>query len=169
MHVQCSNEITITTVNMGQKFRGRLGPHPTQSRLGRGLSPCQVPSWSIQPFGHNKHGPKIWGGSARLLGEGEAGSPSNTKSPGPKPSSKPSGILIHAAIWPQQIWAENGGLCPFGGGGAGSPPNTMWPGPRPTCMPSFTSIRPTVWPQYTNVSDRTGQDRTGQTDNGPIA
>jgi len=24
-------------------------------------------------------------------------------------------ILIHAAIWPQQIWAENWGLCPFGG------------------------------------------------------
>jgi len=28
----------------------------------------------------------------------------------------PSGILIHAAIWPKQIWAENGGLCPFGEG-----------------------------------------------------
>jgi len=27
--------------------------------------------------------------------------------------------LIHAAFWPQQIWAENWvGLCPFGGGGA---------------------------------------------------
>jgi len=61
-----------------------------------------------------------------LLGKG-AGSPSNTKSPGPRPSSIPTDILIHAAIWPQQIWAENwGGLCPFGGGVAGSPSNTMW-------------------------------------------
>jgi len=59
------------------------------------------------------------------------------------------------------------GLCRFGGGGAASPSNTMWPGPRPTCLPSFILIRQTVWPQYTNVADR--QDRTGQTDNGPIA
>jgi len=30
-------------------------------------------------------------------------------------------------------------------------------------MPSFILIHPTVWPQYTNVIDRTGQDReTGQ-------
>jgi len=28
----------------------------------------------------------------------------------------PIGILIHVAIWPQQIWAENWGLCPFGAG-----------------------------------------------------
>ena len=35
----------------------------------------------------------------------------------------------------------------------------MWPGPRPTCIPSFILISPTVWPQYTNVTDRTGQDR----------
>jgi len=27
--------------------------------------------------------------------------------------------LIHAAIWPQQIWAENWGLCPFWGGDLG--------------------------------------------------
>jgi len=88
---------------------------------------------------------------------GGAGSPSNTKSPGPRPTSISSGILIYAAIWPQRICAENWGLCPFGGGGAGSPSNTMWPGPRPTCMPSFILIRPTVWPQYTKVTDRTGQ------------
>ena len=35
------------------------------------------------------------------------GSLSNTKSPGSWPSSIPSDILIHAAIWPQLIWAEN--------------------------------------------------------------
>jgi len=37
-------------------------------------------------------------------------------SPGPRPASLPSGILINPANWPQQTWAENGwGLSPFGG------------------------------------------------------
>jgi len=40
----------------------------------------------------------------------------------------------------------------------------MWPAPRPPCVPSGILFHPTVWPQYTNVTDR-----TGQTDNGPIA
>jgi len=88
------------------------------------------------------------------LGRG-AGSPFNTKSPGPRPSD----MLIRAAIWQQQIWADNWGVSLWRGG-AGSPSNTMWPGPRPTCMQSFTLIRPIVWPQCTNVTDRqTGQDR----------
>jgi len=51
-----------------------------------------------------------------------------------------------AAIWPQQIRAENWqALCPFGEGVAGSPSNTMWPGPRPTCTPSFILIRRSVF------------------------
>jgi len=33
------------------------------------------------------------------------------KSPGPRPTPIPSGILIHAAILPQQIWAGNLGGC----------------------------------------------------------
>jgi len=28
----------------------------------------------------------------------------------------PSDILIHPAVWPQQTWSENWGLCPFLGG-----------------------------------------------------
>jgi len=32
---------------------GELGAHLTQYRLGRGLPPYQVASYSIQPFGHN--------------------------------------------------------------------------------------------------------------------
>jgi len=32
---------------------------------------------------------------------GGAGSPSNTKSPGLRPASIPSGILMHTAVWPQ--------------------------------------------------------------------
>ena len=42
-----------------------LSPHLTQYCLGRGLPPYQVVSRSIQPFGHNRDGPKIalplWG------------------------------------------------------------------------------------------------------------
>jgi len=33
----------------------------------------------------------------------EAGSPSNTMSPGPRPISVPSGILIHPTVWPRYI------------------------------------------------------------------
>jgi len=36
-----------------------LGPHLTQCCSGR--PSCQVASWSIEPFGHNRYGPKIWG------------------------------------------------------------------------------------------------------------
>jgi len=36
-----------------------------------------------------------------------AWSPSNTKSPGPRPTFIPSDILIHPAVWPQQTLAEN--------------------------------------------------------------
>ena len=43
-----------------------------------------------------------------------------------------------------------------------SPSNTMWPRQRPTTTPSFILIHATVWPQYTNVTPRTGQDRTNR-------
>ena len=84
---------------------------------------------------------------------------SNTKSPWPRHSSIPSDILIHAAIWSQQIWAKN--CRDFAGGGAGFPSNTMWPGSRPTYMPSLILIRPTVWPQCTNIrqTDRQTTDQ----------
>jgi len=93
-------------------------------------------------------------GICPLLGRGD-GSPSNTMLLRLRPTSLLSGILIHPAIWPQQIWAKNWRAVPLRGRGPGSPSNTMWPGPRPTCMPSFILIHPTVWPQYTNVTDRT--------------
>jgi len=81
-------------------------------------------------------------GSVPLFGG--AGSARNTMWPGPRPTSMPSAILIHPAVWPQHIWAENWGALPLWGGGAGSPSNGMWPRPRPTCMPSFILIHPTV-------------------------
>jgi len=41
------------------------------------------------------------GAAAMPLSVREAGSPSNTMSPGPRPTSVSSGILIHLTVWPQ--------------------------------------------------------------------
>ena len=92
-------------------------------------------------------------------------SPSNTKSPGLRPSSIPSDILIHAGCshWTATDMGRKLVAVTLWGGGTGSPSYTMWPGPSPTCMRSFVLIRRTVWPQCTNVTDRQ-TDRTGQTD-----
>jgi len=194
----------LATIDMGRKLgavplfgEGELGSHLAQCGLGRGLPPCQVASWSMQPFnnnnnnnnqrqclwcyphdrghcesspgsfdecrlsarwlptlrpsqptwavsplingcydscppspfviisqpeswysfGHNRHGPKIGGGALPpLLGSG-ARSPSNTMSRGLRPTFLPSGILIHWAIWPQQIWAKNWGAVTLWGRG----------------------------------------------------
>jgi len=74
--------------------------------------------------------------------------------------------VIHAAIWPQQIWAENWvGLCPFGGGRAGSPSNIMWPcRGLPACQVSSWSVKP-----FGRNTPTLQTDRTGQAHNGPIA
>ena len=58
----------------------------------------QVLSWDWRPFGHNRHGPKI--GELCPFSGGGAGSLFNTLSPGSRPSSLPSGILAHPAVWP---------------------------------------------------------------------
>jgi len=42
-----------------------------------------------------------WGQKWEGAAVGGAGSPSNTVSPGPRPTSVPSGMLIHPTIWPQ--------------------------------------------------------------------
>ena len=100
----CSNEITMTIINMGRKFRGR------------------------------------------------AESPSNTKSPGLRPTSIPSGNRNGLRT------GDGDGAPPPFGRGAGSPSHTKSPGLRPTFIPSGTLNRPTVWPQYINVANR--QERT---------
>ena len=152
----------------------KLGPHLTESRLGRGLDPCQVASNPFSRLTTIDMGRKLGGGCAPFLGG--PGSPSNTKSPGLRPTSIPSGILIHPAVWPQRTWAENWGLSEayrrikwytnafrclatidmgrkwgavplVGEGGARSPSNTMSPGPRPTSLPSGILIHLPVWPQ----------------------
>jgi len=79
---------------------GELGPNLTQCRLRWGLSPYQVASWSIQPFGHNRYGRKIGGALPPFGGRG-AGSQYNTMWPGLRPTCVPSFILIHPTVWPQ--------------------------------------------------------------------
>jgi len=60
--------VTVTTIDMGRKegghcaaFTQKLGPRLTQCGLGRGLLLYQMACSSIQPFGHNRHGPKTGG------------------------------------------------------------------------------------------------------------
>ena len=85
---------------------GGVGSPSNTLSSGPRSTSLPMPYGSIQAFGHNRHGPKIVGAAAEL-------SPHLTMWPGPRPNSVLSGILIHAAVWPQQTWAENGELCPF--------------------------------------------------------
>jgi len=43
------------------RWEGKAGSPSNTMWLGWGLPPYQVASWSIQLFGHNRYGPKIWG------------------------------------------------------------------------------------------------------------
>jgi len=83
------------------------------------------------------------------LSESGPGSPSNTMWPGPRPTSVPSGILIHPAVWPQQTWAEKWGALPLIGEGELGTHLTKSLGPRPTSIPSGILIYAAIWPQQT--------------------
>ena len=78
-------------LKLGRRLRPflgrRLGTRLTQTRLGWGLPPYRVASWCIQPFGHSRNGRKIARGLRPLCWWGRTGSPSNTKSPGLRPTS----------------------------------------------------------------------------------
>jgi len=96
--------------------------------------------------------------------EGEAGFPSNTMSLGPWPISVPIGTWIHPIIWPQQIWAENWGVCdPLGERELGPhlyleiSTYTMWPGPRPAFLP--VKFRLDACNGLVTVHQRRRQDR----------
>ena len=82
------------------------------------------------------------------LGRGRGGSPSNTW-PGLRPTSLPSGILIHPAVSPQQAWAEDwkGRLCTFGERELDPHLTQCGLGPRPTSLPSGILIHSAIWPQ----------------------
>ena len=95
----------LATIDMVRK-RGELlcpfGGAGSPSNImwpGRGLPPYQVAFCSIQPFSHNKHGPKIEGLSPFLRGQPRW--PSNTMWLRPRPISMPSFILIHPTVWLQ--------------------------------------------------------------------
>ena len=102
----------LVTIGIGRKlgavpvfFGGGSAGSPcstnTQCGLGRGLYLCT--RWHPYPssrFATINMGRKVGGGAVPLF-TGGAGSPSNTMWPGPRPTSAPSGILIHPTVWPQ--------------------------------------------------------------------
>jgi len=115
-------------------------------------------SWDGRPFGHNRHRPKT-GGCARL-GEGRW-VPSNTTWPGPRPTSLPSAILIHAPFGHSRHGPKIGELCPFGQAQLGPHLTQCGQGRGlPLCQVSAWSIQP--------FGRSTQTSQTGHTDNGPI-
>jgi len=120
----------MAAIDMGRKD-GRLlcpfrrGAGSPSNTMWPGLRSNFRTKWHVHPSSRLATIDMGWKlGAVPLLGGAEF--LSNTTSPGPRPTSIPSGILIHPAVWPQRIWAENGGLCPFRGGGAGSPNSVAW-------------------------------------------
>jgi len=115
-------------------------------------------------------GRKLGRGLRPLFGEG-AGSLSNTKSPGLRPTAIPSGIVMHPVVWAQYKFAENwgGGFAPFLGKGLGphlTQSRLGW-GLPPCQVPSwsvkpFGHNTPTLQTdrQTDRTEQRTGQDRT---------
>ena len=77
-----------------------LGGGGLRPPVTRSLFPYQVASWSIQPFGHNRHGPKI-GGLCPFWGELGPHLTQCGWGRGRPPYQVASWILIHPTIWPQ--------------------------------------------------------------------
>ena len=108
------------------------------------LSTTASSSWNARPFGHNRHGPKIWGavpllGSWVPISNNVAWAEAYLRTKWHLDSSShlttiDMGLKLGATVPPF-----------FLGGGAGFPSNTKSPGLRPTCMPSFILIRLTVF------------------------
>ena len=96
----------------------------------------------------------------RLFGGG-AGSPSNTMSPGPRPTSVPSGILIIQPFGHNRHGPKIGG-CALFGRGAGSPSNTVKPGPIEAYLHAKFHLDPSNCLAIIHQHNR----QTGQ--NGPI-
>jgi len=101
---------------------------------------------------HNRHRPKL-GGSAFFLAAGESWVAIEQKVAWAKAYlrySVRSGILVHPAVCPQWILAENWGCgcAPLAERELSrSPSNTMLPRLRPTSVPSDILIHAAVWPQ----------------------
>jgi len=146
---------------------GELGPR--QHKVGYAEAYLHT-KWHLNlAVWHNRRGPKL--GVCPPLFRGKTGFRSNTKSAGPWPTSIPSGILIHLAVWPQRTWAENWrGLCPFEGSCMGPHSKQCGPRPRPACQVRFyldpSSRLATIHQRHRYRTDRqTGQrsDSIGRT------
>jgi len=121
--------------------------------------------WDWRSFGHNRLGPKS--GGAAVPPFWGTGSPSNTMSLGPRPISLPSSILIYGAVWPQQTRAKIRGLFPYGGAESHLTQCGQSRGLPPCKWHLDPSNRlATIHQRYRQIdrqTDRTGQNRTGQT------
>jgi len=139
---------------------GKLGPRLTQCRLGSGLPHYQVASWSIEPFGHNRYGPKI--GGCTPSGEGELG-----------PHLAQCGLgrdlaPYQVASWSIQPFGHNiygpkiGELCPLLGEGKLGPHVTQCGQGRglPACQVASWSVQPFGHNTLTSQTGRTGQTVT---------
>jgi len=78
-----------------QRTVGRLGMVHTTPRQ------CLWPVGSLSSDYSPTDMGRKFGVAVPLFGGGRAGSPSNTTSPGLRPTSIPSGTFIYPAIWPQ--------------------------------------------------------------------
>jgi len=159
---------------MGQKegdccapFAGELGPRTPSNTTWPGprSTSYQVASLSIEPFGHNIHGPKIgWWLSPflyRELGPHLTQTRLGRGLPHTKRHLSPSNRLATMDM------GRKLGLCPFSGGGAGSPTNTMSPSLILTSVPSGILMHPAIWPQLTwaenwGLGTHVTQSRLGQ-------
>ena len=83
----------MATIDMGRK-EGAAVPH---------LQRAGTPSNTMWPGPRSTidMGQKLDGSAWCAFFPGVAESPSNTKSPGLRPTSIPSGILMHPAVWSQ--------------------------------------------------------------------
>jgi len=102
----------------------------------------------MQPFGRNRHGPKIGEELGPLFGERGWVVPIEHKVPWAEAYLNTKWHLdASSRLATIDIGQKRGALPLFGKRGAVSPSSTMWFGPRPTSMPSATLIHPEVWPQ----------------------
>jgi len=112
--------------------------------------------WHLDPSSHLAAidiGPKV-GATVPPFGRG-SWVPSNTMLPGPRLTFVPCGMLIHPAVWPQHTWAENWGLCPFGGGELG-PHLTQWARAEAFLHAKF-HLDPSNWLATMHHHKQTGQ------------
>jgi len=129
--------------------------HLTQCRLDWYLPPTKWYPDTYSRLATIDMGRKF-GDSVPFLGRG-AGSPCNTKSPGLRPTSIPSGILMHPAVRSQKKWAKNWGLrSPFWGRRAGSQSSTMWPGRRPMHLHVTCYLNPSSHLAATDMGRKLG-------------